>query len=1055
MNPPSEPAVAPDTVVSLADWARLIAALPCQGTLPTRTVVVPSEAFAHALRREMLRNGNSAALLGTRFTDLRTLAGEILGAADIPARVGDEEGLRAVRVRAALAAAGARRYFVDIASAHGWDVAFARTLRDLEEAGLTPDDLRETGEPRVDDLAAIWRSVLEAAGPSWTQARALQVAVGALRKDPLLWPEAGPTLAVVDGHEPAVHAALLAHIPRLTLGIEAARPRRVSHIARVKLLFGERAAAVLERGERRSASDSERDLLASFFLEPPEMASAKDRPRSPGPDGSVELEEHAGVDEELEAAVAWVSREIAEHGTPLEEIAILTPVLDPIAGMLADRLASLPWPGGALPIHVMRGLPVATSAAGARIVAIFRALRGHLAIDALVEVVPALRMTTDARLPRARALEMLSALGTVGGSEARPGHALAWRTRLAEQRTRLTAEVEHDTGGIDARDAERRKRRLAAIIGVEEAMGKLSAVAEALVEEAPLSEVWTRLRELLQDFVRLPGEAGRVVLAQLDGVMEAASADAAWSGLCGQDALAWIEEQLLGLRQRAGRFGEPALTIATLADAAGLAFASVRVIGLAEGILPSNPREDAVLPDALRTRWPALRRATSRSLQQLHALDRVVQNSRARVVLSAPRMTLEGTYREPSPVLLEAAVALGRPHAETGAPALTVPDAHALHRDYLARVRPPAGPSLREREHLRVATRKLVPARWLLDAHLDPRATRAIAELVSGPMDGFVGDRAGSASFPGLTAGRPISASRLGTLLSCAHRFLLESVLGWWAPPERPSEGTIDALAYGDLFHRCAEAFYREHGVAFVARQRTLAEWQAIAEAALDPLFDAFLLTYPLGGKSVRAAQLARLRRDFRALLEHDWESGASMFVGVERSFGEPDAFLLPVGTRALHVRGFIDRVDESAGATRVWDLKTGKAHPRKVDAFEPARDIQLALYGLVAQKKAAEWGTPARVVAAYVYPSGQGERERSFEGDFDALGARGTAWMELSAGLLEERAFPRTPDADDCKFCAFKPVCGANVEKRALAVLQNATGPSLAYRKLKTKEDE
>ena len=61
---------------------------------------------------------------------------------------------------------------------------------------------------------------------------------------------------------------------------------------------------------------------------------------------------------------------------------------------------------------------------------------------------------------------------------------------------------------------------------------------------------------------------------------------------------------------------------------------------------------------------------------------------------------------------------------------------------------------------------------------------------------------------------------------------------------------------------------------------------------------------------------------------------------------------------------------------------------------------------------------------------------------------------MELSAGLLTAGTFPRSPKADDCAFCAFKPVCGANVSKRALAVLENATGPALAFRQLKMKEN-
>jgi hypothetical protein len=1045
--------VAREAVVSLRDWAGLVSGLACAGALPTRTVIVPSEAFAHALRRELVLQGSANVLFGTRFTDLRTLAREVLEGADIAVQSG-EEGLRAVRVRAALSATRGFRYFADLGSTHGWDVAFARTFRDLEEAGLGPEDLTGTGEPRIDDLSAIWRSVLEAAGPSWTEARCLCAAAGVLAGDPSLWVEQGPSLAIVDGHETAVTADFLGAIPRLMLGVCVARPQRVTHVARVRLLFGDSAAEALARPLRAPAAGSERDLLVAFLLEPPETVMATERLRSKGPDGSVDLEEHSGVEEELEAAVAWVSREVVERSTPLEEIAILTPVLDPIAGLLADRLATLPWTGGALPVHVMRGLPIAASAAGARILCVLRALRSHLYIDQLVDVVPALRMTTGARLSRAAAVETFSALGTVGGTEAQPAHALAWRARIAFQRERLALQCAQGTGN-DVSDAERRRRRLEALTGIEPAIAQLTVVAEAVVDEASLGEIWTRLRELLQDFVRLPGAAGRVVLAQLEGTMATAAADAAWSGLSGHEALAWIEQQLLGLRQRVGRFGEPAITVATLADAAGLAFRSVRVLGLAEGVLPSNAREDAVLPDSHRARWPRLNRATSRSLAQLHALDRVVQNCGERIVLSAPRMTLEGTYREPSPVLLEAAVALGRPRADNGAAAPPIPDAHALQRDYLSRACGPAGPALRERARLREGTMRLVPGRWLREAHLDPRATRAIDELYGGAMDGFLGAQLGESRLPGMSAERPISASRLGVLLSCAHRFLLQAVLGWTAPPARPSEGAIDALAYGDLFHRAAETFYREHGVSFVARRRTLGEWQVLADAAVGILFDDFLATYPLTGKSVRAAQRARLQRDFRALLEHDWESEAKMFVDVERSFGVTAPLALDFGDRALHVHGFIDRIDEIDGATRVWDLKTGKAHPRKPNVFDPPRDIQLALYGSVAQRKAGEWGTAPRVVAAYVYPSGQGERERAFATDFDALRDEGKAWMETSAGLLAERTFPRTPLADDCTFCAFKPVCGTNISKRAATVLENAQGPALAFRKLKTKETE
>ncbi len=73
---------------------------------------------------------------------------------------------------------------------------------------------------------------------------------------------------------------------------------------------------------------SERNLLASFFFEAPLVLASPARPRSDGPDGTVGIDEHAGVEAEVEAAAAWAARQIAE-GTALEEIAILAPARDP------------------------------------------------------------------------------------------------------------------------------------------------------------------------------------------------------------------------------------------------------------------------------------------------------------------------------------------------------------------------------------------------------------------------------------------------------------------------------------------------------------------------------------------------------------------------------------------------------------------------------------------------------------------------------------------------------------------------------------------------------
>src|SRR5215208_7224967 len=82
-----------------ASWADAVATLPVAGPLPARTVLVPSERHAHALRRALARSGRGAALAGTRFVGPLTAAEEVLRAAGVAFDAGEEE-LRAARLLA-------------------------------------------------------------------------------------------------------------------------------------------------------------------------------------------------------------------------------------------------------------------------------------------------------------------------------------------------------------------------------------------------------------------------------------------------------------------------------------------------------------------------------------------------------------------------------------------------------------------------------------------------------------------------------------------------------------------------------------------------------------------------------------------------------------------------------------------------------------------------------------------------------------------------------------------------------------------------------------------
>ncbi len=1053
------------------EWARAIAERPRNGPLPALTVLVPRAAVAHALRKELVRLNRRDALGGTLFVSPAVAAAEVLRNHGINFTEG-EEAFRAARIRALFRAGLILRYFdlPLLQDAQGWEAAFARTIGELEGAGVSPEQIEQgatraagTDAERLRDVATIWRAANETAGSSWTRARLYLEATHALGRDPKAWPYHGSTLAAVTGHEEVVEAKLVLAIPDMQLVAIAARPMRESYLARCRITLGANVEVALREARVTRQTDSERALLQSYLFETGEALDEK-RPRSSGPDGTVHLEEHAGIEEEIEAAAEWVSRLVFEQRVPLEEIALLLARPDPVAAMLVDRLGRR-----GISAHVSGGLPACTTAAGARALGVVRALQTHLDFERLADVLPTLRFEHDEgepeavphgarRLTRGEARELAFGLGTVGGSPGHPSGALEWSSRLRSRREAIEREIraaEADPEDDDQRELERRTRLLAGMRAIEPALVALVDLARQVIDRVALRDLAPRLAAFLSEWLLAPGE-GRAVIASLAQRLAAFAADPSCGDLAGDDALRTVEDCLLAQRVLVGRFGDASVHIDTVGRAAGLPFHAVRLIGLAEGAFPSPPHEDAVLPERVRALVDAPALAGSdRSTAQMHAVDRVVRDTRSVIVFSAPRLGADRTYREPSSLFVEAATALGRPNAYTHKHEAIVPDGRALRRDAFLPARKDAAEfsyrtplaeaawqdriaRVAERTAIDPGDRRVVPARWRAETHLDPSRIATLRGDLGGPNDGLLGDAAGALRLPGLSAERPLSASALATLLGCPHRFLFERGFGWREPIGAPSARAFDALSYGTLFHSVAERFFVTHGAKFGAREGSLATWYPLAEKIADETFEQYLEEYPLTGEAVRDAQRERLRDDVAALLEQELAAPQARFVAAEREFGSDDPLEWPTSGGAIYLVGYIDRIDEVARTTRVRDLKTGKAHPRKADSPpDPALDVQVALYSLGASELAGAWGVPAPVVAQYVYASARGVVLRDWDGEMDALLASGKRWLDLAGALLRAGDLPRTPVADDCTYCSFQAVCGDGRNARATDVLE------------------
>ena len=579
-----------------------------------------------------------------------------------------------------------------------------------------------------------------------------------------------------------------------------------------------------------------------------------------------------------------------------------------------------------------------------------------------------------------------------------------------------------DRAGL-ARKARDLERLVGDLRAIRPAVEALVGVAGLVAAGAPLAQIWPRLHEFLEHWLLQPG-AGPRAEDLLDERLAGLAADPTCGSLAADEALRAIEDVAAAMRLPLGRFGEPAVYVGTVREAAGRA-------------LPGRPR-DRPRRGTLAAGAPGYSRHSRRGARPIagdgrgrrghragergRPHDRGLARARRRdpqrgacIALSFSRLDADRSMREPASVILEAAAALGRPHAITGEPGPVIPDGAALARDAF---RPARARALAHRRRM-----PLGEAAWqsgvALGAFGAPphwRGAGAIDLDRSGRAARATGTRARSTASSGRSppqqssrGSRPSGPSRRRRSAICSSArtcFLLGTVLGLDDPASTPSQRDIGQPAYGALVHLVAQEFYQGHGASFCVRDGAIEAWREEGNAVVERVFSEFLEQYPLAGGAVRDVERERVRRDFHELLSYDWEHAGRHFVATERTFGRPIPLELPLDGRSLFVRGQIDRIDADEGITLVRDWKTGRAQPRTGAQAEPmpVLDVQLAVYALVAERLAAEWGVPSRVAAAYAYVN-RGAEERSWRDDFrQMLAPAALEWLGV-AGRPARRA--------------------------------------------------
>ncbi|MBZ5553754.1 MAG: PD-(D/E)XK nuclease family protein [Acidobacteriia bacterium] len=1072
--------------------------LPIASPLPAATIIVPSSRMASSLRRELTGEG---ALSGVRFFTPIELAEDILLKGGV-AFQRCSQAARALGLQVLIESREleGRLEYLDLGQLRtgpGYSQAISITLAELESAGLGPDDLLKLSvknggipERRFHDLATLWAAVeerfLSDVPPAWTVARILREAARCLQEFPGSFSYSGPRVLVLCGDVTNVEARFYASIPDLQLLYVPALPERSETNRRldyVSDLLGVRldSETILTDGR------SELDVLRAFLFQPPQTLANPARARSQEADGTVHLEVTSGIEEELAVAVRWVAEQVFEHHTPLERIAVLLPSLDPLAGMLVERLSRLDWMNyavtmgnveGQAPVYVAGGLPTRMMPMGTKIGTLLRTLGVRLAAEELVSLFPALGTQRseggEERINRADACEVVYRCGTLGGSRAHPEGYREWRPALERRVAILQRVIEKGEGVVDPeiptypRGIEPLRRQLQMVQLILPAVRALEELCHHVQSNESLETLWQSVEKFCDEwFLHFPDFY--VFLSSLKESIQTLIRSWLVQDLRGDDALRAIQSELDGLRVPTARFGQPCLYIGTIQSAVGLTFDAVRFIGLSEGQLPSAPHEDSILPDLDRDQIEAglfggqraLPRGADRAMSDLHALHRTIRGVRKEVVLSAPRETLDRQTREPSGVLLEAAAALWR-HSLKDGPTPTMSVFRSAYLQPGRQSRPDAmklagvGPSVSQQAVAEIHNSP-VHGSWVAEQKR-MRELILIADTNQFSIfDGILGEGSLMPFDLGIDPMHPLSATRLLKLIECPHRFLLECVLGWEEPDEPRTGMEIDALAYGSLLHRALEKFLKENGADFSARKGDLKKWLGSAKKIALDEFKEFLDEYPLIGAALREWNQKHLQLDIARVLRWDWEHWPtpSRFIAAEQGFGYPLPVPLDLNPK-VYFRGFIDRIDEQPNGLFIRDLKSGRSHPRVGDERQPIPrlDTQLAVYARALESGASFAGKKMAGVA-YVYAKTGGDLERRFEKDLSDLLSESQNWLMLCAQLLQHRLFPRTTNSEDCTYCPFRPVCGETANQRAAEKLSSATGTLESFREFKERYQE
>lgn len=974
------------------------------------TVVVPTNSVGVSVRRLLASGELGPVTAGNGVAGLMLLTvyrlAELLGA---PALAADARR----PVSTPVIASAVRRVlgedpgvFAAVREHPSTEERLVQAHRELSE--VAPDNLDRLAQrgTRPGDVVRIHRAVRSLLEDDWYDEADLMAAATAAV-------EAGSSILDDVG-------TLIVHLPQELSPPAAALLRAVGRRQPVEVIAG-----------RTGAQDADADVdrcLRRLGIDPP-ASSVVDPPVA------TEVISVSDPEEEVRSAVATVL-EAARNGVPLERMAVLYPAAEPYARIAHDHLsaAGIPYNGRAV-------RPLADRVLGRWLLDLLALDEEGFSRPAVMNLLSAAPMLgPEGRRVMRGAWERTSReAGVVRGRA-------EWDTKLArfadDLRRRIELERDQDeprdwrvdqlgraaghaddlrifVGGLLSRlDAAR------AMTCWSKLAGWCKTMAAAYLGGEPTRQAWPEVERTAAD--RVDEALDR--LADLDAVAGAATME-----VFGRTLRLELDSDL----GRVGQLGRGVL-VGTVSAASGVDLDLVVVLGLAEGVMPTRPREDSLLSDVDRVAaGDDLRLRRWRTGGEHRHLLAAMAAAGRRVLVYPRGDQRRSMQRPPSRWLLDSCEVLGDGVRELPKAA----DWHRIVDSFASRVASVTFPATHQEYrlrglhgaggHRRLARHPVVTEDGVLARALDLLVHRGGGTFTryDGNLES-VADRLPSPAAPD----RVISPSQLETWLGCPHAYFMQYVLRV-KPVDNPEELLqIDALERGSLIHDVLARWLKEqldHDVP-EGGQGWPAEARAVMRRIADEACDTAEGRGVTGHRLLWRRERSRIVLDLERFIHADDERRASLgltAMAAERPFGldgTPPLTVVLGDGRAIRVRGRIDRLDRTAdGRLVVTDYKTGGASGYKdLKGDQPLGDgtkLQLGLYGLAVRHLD---GAAGAVRTEYWFTSARAEFARKGYDLTPAIERELRRALRVAVDGIERGHFPLKPPTPgwspwtQCRFC-------------------------------------